>query len=312
MICRMFYYCYGSTLVKDFYTNKIAAKIGQNISKHLFREMGLHWLYWCIRLFFFLPPLEDRKKKKRQQKEKSSAEGKTSLQRSKTFVNLLFKKDRKEKSSSKSPSLHHSDKGESAVQCRDFPFFAHITCFLMNTATYEAVFYLRRKEDIWFDLILPIIDHYYQSNDRVMNWLISTRYQLKVFNAICRFSCLPFFFFYFISVLLSISQIRSGVVLSSSWPPQENPVLGLKTAACCPDPRPCSMWRTWQRDCSARMRWLLWWDTVGGWVPDLKWPSLMLQWFSPVCVFFPPTEWKSATTRKLKCAVLFPMLQSVL
>ncbi|XP_073338764.1 PDZ domain-containing protein 7a [Pagrus major] len=52
---------------------------------------------------------EDRQKKKRQQKEKRSAEGKTSLQRSKTFVNLLFKKDRKEKSRSKSPS-HHPDK----------------------------------------------------------------------------------------------------------------------------------------------------------------------------------------------------------
>ncbi|XP_040906206.1 PDZ domain-containing protein 7a [Toxotes jaculatrix] len=52
---------------------------------------------------------EDRQKKKRQQKEKSSPEGKKSLQRSKTFVNLLFKKDRKEKSSSKSQS-HHADK----------------------------------------------------------------------------------------------------------------------------------------------------------------------------------------------------------
>ncbi|XP_070772419.1 PDZ domain-containing protein 7a [Enoplosus armatus] len=52
---------------------------------------------------------EDRQKKKRQQKQKSSAEGKTSLQRSKTFVNQLFKKERKEKSRSKSPS-HHADK----------------------------------------------------------------------------------------------------------------------------------------------------------------------------------------------------------
>ncbi|KAG7216347.1 hypothetical protein INR49_021752 [Caranx melampygus] len=52
---------------------------------------------------------EDRQKKKRQQKEKSSVGGKTSLQRSKTFVNLLFKKDRKEKSSSKSQT-HHNDK----------------------------------------------------------------------------------------------------------------------------------------------------------------------------------------------------------
>ncbi|XP_042358776.1 PDZ domain-containing protein 7a [Plectropomus leopardus] len=52
---------------------------------------------------------EDRQKKKRQQKERNSGEGKTSLQRSKTFVNLFFKKDRKEKSRSKSPS-HHADK----------------------------------------------------------------------------------------------------------------------------------------------------------------------------------------------------------
>ncbi|KAM6997184.1 PDZ domain-containing protein 7a [Tautogolabrus adspersus] len=52
---------------------------------------------------------EDRQKKKRQQKEKRSAEGKSSLQRSKTFVNLFFKRDRKEKSRSKSPS-HRADK----------------------------------------------------------------------------------------------------------------------------------------------------------------------------------------------------------
>ncbi|XP_072246469.1 PDZ domain-containing protein 7a [Leuresthes tenuis] len=54
---------------------------------------------------------EDSKKKKKHQKEKSPAEGKTNLQRSKTFVNLLFKKDRKEKSRSKSPS-HHADKAK--------------------------------------------------------------------------------------------------------------------------------------------------------------------------------------------------------
>ncbi|KAM9847559.1 PDZ domain-containing protein 7a [Aulostomus maculatus] len=48
---------------------------------------------------------EDRQKKKRQQK-KSTTAGQSSLQRSKTFVNLLFKKDRKEKSRSKSPSQH--------------------------------------------------------------------------------------------------------------------------------------------------------------------------------------------------------------
>ncbi|KAM3605856.1 uncharacterized protein V6R79_006117 [Siganus canaliculatus] len=46
---------------------------------------------------------EDRQKKKSQQKEKRSAEGKNSLKRSKTFVNLLFKKDRKEKSASQHP-----------------------------------------------------------------------------------------------------------------------------------------------------------------------------------------------------------------
>lgn len=68
-----------------------------------------HW----INSLLFAPPLEDRKKKKRQQKEKSPAGGKTNLQRSKTFVNLLFKKDRKEKSNSKSQS-HHNDKGEAA------------------------------------------------------------------------------------------------------------------------------------------------------------------------------------------------------
>ncbi|XP_067466257.1 PDZ domain-containing protein 7a [Thunnus thynnus] len=52
---------------------------------------------------------EDRQKKKKQQKEKSTKEGKSGLQRSKTLVNLLFKKDRKEKSRSKSPS-HHADR----------------------------------------------------------------------------------------------------------------------------------------------------------------------------------------------------------
>ncbi|XP_078129415.1 PDZ domain-containing protein 7a [Sander vitreus] len=52
---------------------------------------------------------EERQKKQRQQKEKNSGEGKTSLERSKTFVNLFFKKDRKEKSPSKSLS-HNADK----------------------------------------------------------------------------------------------------------------------------------------------------------------------------------------------------------
>lgn len=48
-------------------------------------------------------PSEDRqkKKKKKLQKEKRTTESKTSLQRSKTFVNLLFKRER---SRSKSPS----------------------------------------------------------------------------------------------------------------------------------------------------------------------------------------------------------------
>lgn len=83
--------------------------------------MCLHWLHICmliqmdwILFCLFSPPLEDRQKKKRQQKKKHSAEGKTSLQRSKTFVNLLFRKDRKEKSCSKSPS-HHADKGEDSL-----------------------------------------------------------------------------------------------------------------------------------------------------------------------------------------------------
>ncbi|XP_076022127.1 PDZ domain-containing protein 7a, partial [Genypterus blacodes] len=45
---------------------------------------------------------EDRKRNKRQQKETGASEGKTSLQRSKTFVNLLFKKDRKDRERSSS------------------------------------------------------------------------------------------------------------------------------------------------------------------------------------------------------------------
>uniref|UniRef100_A0A669E6V6 PDZ domain-containing protein 7 n=1 Tax=Oreochromis niloticus TaxID=8128 RepID=A0A669E6V6_ORENI len=59
----------------------------------------------------------ERQKKKRQHREKSSEEGKTSLKRSKTFVNLLFKKDRKERSRSKSPS-HRANK----VKERGRPF----------------------------------------------------------------------------------------------------------------------------------------------------------------------------------------------
>ncbi|MEQ2284363.1 hypothetical protein AMECASPLE_020928 [Ameca splendens] len=70
------------------------------------------------------------KKKKGQQKEKGSAEGKTNLQRSKTFVNLLFKKDHKEKSRSKSPS--HRPKGKPAI-----------------TSQFLLVWYIVEKEHIF-------------------------------------------------------------------------------------------------------------------------------------------------------------------
>uniref|UniRef100_H2U5D5 PDZ domain containing 7a n=1 Tax=Takifugu rubripes TaxID=31033 RepID=H2U5D5_TAKRU len=53
---------------------------------------------------------EDRHKK-RHQKEKQSSVDKSNLQRSKTFVNLLFKKERKEKNLPKSPS-RCADRGE--------------------------------------------------------------------------------------------------------------------------------------------------------------------------------------------------------
>ncbi|XP_027863149.1 PDZ domain-containing protein 7a [Xiphophorus couchianus] len=53
------------------------------------------------------------KKKKGQQKQKDSADGKTNLQRSKTFVNLFFKKDHKDKSRSRSPSYHPNEKERS-------------------------------------------------------------------------------------------------------------------------------------------------------------------------------------------------------
>lgn len=76
------------------------------------------WMLFCLPLFL---PLEERQKKQRQQKEKNSGEGKTSLQRSKTFVNLFFKKDRKEKSPSKSLS-HNADKGEGMVTRHYFYF----------------------------------------------------------------------------------------------------------------------------------------------------------------------------------------------
>uniref|UniRef100_A0A3P9PYD6 PDZ domain containing 7a n=1 Tax=Poecilia reticulata TaxID=8081 RepID=A0A3P9PYD6_POERE len=52
-------------------------------------------------------------KKKGQQKQKDSADGKTNLQRSKTFVNLFFKKDHKDKSRSRSPSHHPNEKERS-------------------------------------------------------------------------------------------------------------------------------------------------------------------------------------------------------
>lgn len=59
----------------------------------------------------FVPAAEERQKKQ-QQKEKKSTEDKVNLKRSKTSINL-FKKERKEKSSSKSPS--NADKGQSAL-----------------------------------------------------------------------------------------------------------------------------------------------------------------------------------------------------
>ncbi|XP_037552795.1 PDZ domain-containing protein 7a [Nematolebias whitei] len=61
---------------------------------------------------------EDRKKNKRQQKEKGPAEGPTNLQRSKTFVNLFFKK---EKSQSKSSTLHSNNDKE---RSRPFQLFS--------------------------------------------------------------------------------------------------------------------------------------------------------------------------------------------
>lgn len=67
---------------------------------------------------FVFFPSEERQKKKKQQKKKHSSEGKTSLQRSKTFVSLFFRKDRKEKSGSK---LSSADKGEeAALECLPF------------------------------------------------------------------------------------------------------------------------------------------------------------------------------------------------
>ncbi|XP_015241887.1 PREDICTED: uncharacterized protein LOC107092077 [Cyprinodon variegatus] len=60
------------------------------------------------------------KKRKGQQKEKGSAEGKTNLQRSKTFVNLLFRKDHKEKRRSRSPSHHPNENDRS----RPFQLFS--------------------------------------------------------------------------------------------------------------------------------------------------------------------------------------------
>ncbi|CAL8298768.1 unnamed protein product [Merluccius merluccius] len=53
-------------------------------------------------------PSEDKLKKTSQQKDKSTPGGGSTLQRSKTFVNLLFKRDRKEKSRPKSPAQEKS------------------------------------------------------------------------------------------------------------------------------------------------------------------------------------------------------------
>lgn len=154
----------------------------------------------------FTASLEDRHKR-RQQKEKSSV-GKTSLQRSKTFVNLLFKKEHKEKSCSKAPSLH-ADKGEiNRTFC--FPRIHRFLTLIFNT---------KISEDS-----LPLI-------------------------------------------LTLISQIRSQVILCSSWLLWRIPLLGLKEAGGCPNPRPCSMWTTWPRHCSRTTRRQQWCDTVGGWVP---------------------------------------------
>ena len=81
----------------------------------------------CIKMnlvSFLSHPPEDKQKKKRQQKEKNT-EGSKTLRRSKTFVNLLFKRERRREASrekrdtgtdgthrgrSKSPS-HHADRG---------------------------------------------------------------------------------------------------------------------------------------------------------------------------------------------------------
>lgn len=87
------------------------------VSQHLVSEIYLHVLIQrdlTAILSSFFPFIEEKQKKKKQQKEKSTREGKTSLQRSKTFVNLFFKKDRKGKSRSKSPS-HQADKGGCTV-----------------------------------------------------------------------------------------------------------------------------------------------------------------------------------------------------
>uniref|UniRef100_A0A3B4A685 PDZ domain-containing protein n=1 Tax=Periophthalmus magnuspinnatus TaxID=409849 RepID=A0A3B4A685_9GOBI len=65
---------------------------------HLTASGGFKIFYYCC----IYTVKSDRQKK--QQKQKPSAEGPPNLQRSKTFVNLLFKKERKEKSRSKSPS----------------------------------------------------------------------------------------------------------------------------------------------------------------------------------------------------------------
>ena len=65
---------------------------------------------------FYILKSEDKQKKKSQQKDKSSPGGGSTLQRSKTFVNLLFKRDRKGRS--KSPS-RPTDRGEDTQRSQE-------------------------------------------------------------------------------------------------------------------------------------------------------------------------------------------------
>lgn len=101
-----------------------------------------------------------------------------------------------------------------------------------------------------------------------------------------------------------IPQIRSGVVLSSSWPPRGNPVPELKTAVCRRARRHCSTWKTWRRNCSPRMRWRLWWDTAGGWVHRSEMNTSDTS--VTLCFFFPLPLKTCQTTFWFKRAVFFP------